>query len=94
MTEESFTQDGVGEPDDLERLWTPHRMAYIKGENKPTDPSSGALDLALGLGSQLRARAAPVAAVEPPDVLAPDGAKRRADEVDPIAAGRHGGKDM
>ena len=41
MTEESFTQDGVGEPDDLERLWTPHRMAYIKGENKPTDPSSG-----------------------------------------------------
>ena len=38
---ESFTQDGVGEPDDLERLWTPHRMAYIKGENKPTDASSG-----------------------------------------------------
>ena len=34
-------QDGVGEPDDLERLWTPHRMAYIKGENKPTDATSG-----------------------------------------------------
>jgi ATP adenylyltransferase len=28
-------QDGVGVPDALQRLWTPHRMAYIKGENKP-----------------------------------------------------------
>jgi len=28
-------QSGVGEPDALERLWTPHRIAYIKGENKP-----------------------------------------------------------
>lgn len=37
---ESFVQDGVGVPDDLERLWTPHRLAYIKGENKPTDASS------------------------------------------------------
>ncbi|WP_296666824.1 HIT domain-containing protein, partial [Demequina sp.] len=25
-----------GEPDGLERLWTPHRMAYVKGA-KPTD---------------------------------------------------------
>ena len=24
-------------PDDLDRLWTPHRMAYIKGDDKPTD---------------------------------------------------------
>lgn len=24
-----------GEPDGFERLWTPHRMVYIKGENKP-----------------------------------------------------------
>ena len=24
--------------DDLERLWTPHRLAYIKGENKPSGP--------------------------------------------------------
>ena len=30
-------QDGVGEADGFERLWTPHRMAYIKGEGKPTD---------------------------------------------------------
>jgi ATP adenylyltransferase len=25
----------AGEPDALERLWTPHRMTYIAGENKP-----------------------------------------------------------
>jgi ATP adenylyltransferase len=34
-------QDGVGTPDDLERLWTPHRMAYIQGENKPADAEAG-----------------------------------------------------
>jgi len=28
-------QDGVGEPDAFQRLWTPHRIAYVKGENKP-----------------------------------------------------------
>lgn len=28
-------QDGVGESDSFERLWTPHRIVYIKGENKP-----------------------------------------------------------
>jgi ATP adenylyltransferase len=28
-------QVGVGEPDAFQRLWTPHRMAYIKGEGKP-----------------------------------------------------------
>jgi len=32
---EFVEQDGVGIPDALQRLWTPHRMAYIKGENKP-----------------------------------------------------------
>jgi ATP adenylyltransferase len=42
MTDEpTVHQDGVGEPDQLERLWTPHRMAYIKGQNKPSDSSSG-----------------------------------------------------
>ena len=35
------SQHGVGEPDHLERLWTPHRMAYILGENKPSDATSG-----------------------------------------------------
>jgi ATP adenylyltransferase len=38
---ETLVQDGVGEPDGLDRLWTPHRMAYIRGENKPADASSG-----------------------------------------------------
>ena len=28
----------AGVPDDTQRLWTPHRMAYIGGENKPEDP--------------------------------------------------------
>ncbi|GAA3210421.1 HIT domain-containing protein [Actinocorallia longicatena] len=26
----------MGSPDNFQRLWTPERMAYIKGENKPT----------------------------------------------------------
>jgi ATP adenylyltransferase len=30
-------QAGAGAPDAWRRLWTPHRMAYIKGEGKPTD---------------------------------------------------------
>ncbi len=34
-------QDGIGEADGLERLWTPYRMAYIRGENKPSDASEG-----------------------------------------------------
>jgi ATP adenylyltransferase len=38
---EVTVQQGVGVPDELERLWTPHRMAYIKGENKPADGSAG-----------------------------------------------------
>jgi len=28
-------QRGVGEPDAFDRLWTPHRIRYIKGEDKP-----------------------------------------------------------
>ncbi len=27
---------GPGAADQLDRLWTPHRMAYIKGENRPS----------------------------------------------------------
>ncbi|MFM7463532.1 MAG: HIT family hydrolase, partial [Actinomycetota bacterium] len=26
---------GVGIPDRWQRLWAPHRMAYLKGENRP-----------------------------------------------------------
>lgn len=32
---------GVGVPDGLERLWTPHRIAYIEGENKPDSDEAG-----------------------------------------------------
>lgn len=33
--------DLAGEPDGFQRLWTPHRMAYIGGENKPADDAAG-----------------------------------------------------
>ena len=35
LSDEESGQGGVGEPDAFERLWTPHRIRYIKGENKP-----------------------------------------------------------
>ena len=28
--------DGVGLPDAWQRIWAPHRMAYLQGENRPT----------------------------------------------------------
>ena len=31
----------VGAPDGFQRLWTPHRLVYISGENKPPTPQSG-----------------------------------------------------
>lgn len=33
--------DFAGDPDGLERLWTPHRMAYIGGQDKPADATPG-----------------------------------------------------
>lgn len=33
-------QEFAGTQDSLDRLWTPHRMAYVGGENKPHDSSS------------------------------------------------------
>ena len=33
--DEATEQQGIGIPDGLQRLWTPHRMAYLNGENKP-----------------------------------------------------------
>jgi ATP adenylyltransferase len=36
MRGEEVHQDGVGDPDQLERLWTPYRMAYIRGEERPS----------------------------------------------------------
>jgi len=40
-SEDSVHQDGAGEPDGLDRLWTPHRLAYIQGENKPANSETG-----------------------------------------------------
>jgi ATP adenylyltransferase len=40
-TSGTVVQDGAGVPDELERLWTPHRLAYLTGENKPSDSSAG-----------------------------------------------------
>ncbi len=34
-------EDFAGVADETQRLWTPHRMAYIGGENKPQDPDDG-----------------------------------------------------
>src|SRR5215469_13558472 len=39
-TEEPVPQYGAGTPDGFRRLWTPHRMAYIKGEGKPIGPGA------------------------------------------------------
>src|SRR5256885_6067063 len=37
---ELVAQEGVGVPDALQRLWTPHRMAYILGQSKPDDDAA------------------------------------------------------
>jgi ATP adenylyltransferase len=37
--QETEHQGGVGDADAFERLWTPHRMAYILGENRPRGTS-------------------------------------------------------
>lgn len=34
-------QEGVGTADAFQRLWTPHRMAYLKGEGKPAGSGAG-----------------------------------------------------
>jgi ATP adenylyltransferase len=34
-------EDFAGVPDAFSRLWTPHRMVYIKGENKPPHDNEG-----------------------------------------------------
>jgi ATP adenylyltransferase len=39
VVDEPFEQDGAGQPDRFRRLWMPHRMAYIKGENRATSDS-------------------------------------------------------
>ncbi len=45
MTDDAVSiEDGgtlAGVPDAFQRLWTPHRMVYIAGENKPADATEG-----------------------------------------------------
>jgi ATP adenylyltransferase len=43
-----------GTPDGFERLWTPHRMVYIRGENKPPAPSEEACPFCLAPGGDDR----------------------------------------
>ncbi|MHB1433661.1 MAG: HIT family protein [Streptosporangiaceae bacterium] len=38
---EPVRQYGAGVPDRFQRLWMPHRMAYIKGEDKPAGSEPG-----------------------------------------------------
>jgi ATP adenylyltransferase len=37
---EGLVDRGAGEPDGLQRLWTPHRMSYVAEAPNPEDPSS------------------------------------------------------
>ncbi|WP_422117338.1 HIT family protein [Brachybacterium sp. UNK5269] len=39
--ETADAREFAGVADETQRLWTPHRMAYIGGENKPADPDDG-----------------------------------------------------
>ena len=32
---DQFISGGVGMPDNWQRLWAPHRMSYLEGENRP-----------------------------------------------------------
>lgn len=33
----SYSIDGLGMPDSWQRLWAPHRLDYLRGENRPLD---------------------------------------------------------
>ena len=33
----SYSVDGLGMPDSWQRLWAPHRLDYLRGENRPLD---------------------------------------------------------
>jgi ATP adenylyltransferase len=43
MTDEQLESEEnfAGDSDGFRRLWTPHRMVYIKGENKPSHDEAG-----------------------------------------------------
>ena len=42
MSDEETAAGHPGEPDGFERLWTPHRMVYIGGQDKPVGVVAGA----------------------------------------------------
>lgn len=42
MTDVEAASGLPGDPDGYQRLWTPHRMVYIKGENKPESAAAEA----------------------------------------------------
>lgn len=44
-------QPGIGIPDALQRLWTPHRLAYIQGQDRPADEGSEGCPFCLLLDS-------------------------------------------
>lgn len=46
MSEDRFVPPAA--PDCFQRLWTPHRMVYIDGENKPSDPSASQCPFCVG----------------------------------------------
>ncbi|WP_114559235.1 HIT family protein [Desertihabitans aurantiacus] len=48
MSETGADDRAVGVPDAFQRLWTPHRMVYIGGENKPADDSAEQCPFCLG----------------------------------------------
>jgi ATP adenylyltransferase len=41
VPDERIDQDWAGVPDGFRRLWMPHRMAYLKGENRATGTGPG-----------------------------------------------------
>jgi ATP adenylyltransferase len=41
MTEFVPAEQFAGEPDAFGRLWTPHRLAYIQGQGKPSNSDAG-----------------------------------------------------
>jgi len=49
---ELVEQSGAGAQDGFVRLWTPHRMAYIKGEGKPTGDEDCPFCVVPGLGDE------------------------------------------
>jgi len=42
VSDEETAAGHPGEPDGFERLWTPHRMVYIGGQDKPVADAAGA----------------------------------------------------